>query len=137
MSVQTMQVPRVLTGAYKYLQTEFATYKLNLPNKALQVLIIFVSQSLQLYNSNTKLVKMHMSSYKSLSFFQVSNTGWFHTFDFLNFEIVQAWVEMMSEADDAFLHVHLGHVQLKSQLQDYTITSWSPVWLQNLNCART
>ena len=55
-----------------------------------------------------------MSSYKSLSFFQVSNTGWFHTFDLLNFEIVLAWVEMMYEADDAFLHVHLGHVQLKS-----------------------
>ena len=53
--------------------------KVNLPSKALQVLIIFVSQSLQLYKSNTKLVKMHMSSYKSLSFFQVSNTGWFHT----------------------------------------------------------
>ena len=77
-----------------------------------------------------------MSSYKSLSFFQVSDSGWFHTFDLLNFEIVPTWAGMMSEADDAFLHVHLGHVQLKSQSQDYTITSRSAVWLQNLNCAR-
>ena len=52
------------------LQVLTSTYKLNWPSKALQVLIIFVSQSLQLYKSslqlyksNTKLVKMHMSSY--------------------------------------------------------------------------
>ena len=32
----------------------------------------------------------------------------------LNFEIVRTQVEMLSEADDAFLHVHLDHVQLKS-----------------------
>ena len=43
----------------------------------------------------------------------------------------------MSEADDAFLHVHLDHVQPKSQSQDYAITSGSVIWLQNLNCART
>ena len=34
----------------------------------------------------------------------------------LNFEIVWTLVEMMSEADNAFLHVHLDHMQLKSQL---------------------
>ena len=47
---------------------------------------------------------------------------------------------MMSEADDAFLHVHLlnlDHVQPKSRSQDYVITSRSAIWLQNLNCART
>ena len=33
----------------------------------------------------------------------------------LHFEIVPTWVEMMSEADDALLHVHLDHMQLKSQ----------------------
>ena len=43
----------------------------------------------------------------------------------------------MSEADDAFLHVHLEHMQPKSWSQDYTITSGSAIWLQNLNCART
>ena len=37
---------------------------------------------------------------------------------------------MMSEADDAFLHVHLEHVQPESQLQDYAVTSWSAIWLQ-------
>ena len=30
---------------------------------------------------------------------------------------------MMSEADDAFLHVHLDHVQLKSRSQDYMTLS--------------
>ena len=30
---------------------------------------------------------------------------------------------MMSEADDAFLHVHLDHMQPKSQLQDYAVAS--------------
>ena len=75
---------------------------------------------------------MHMGSYKSLSFVQVNNTGWFHTFtEFRNW----ALVEMMSEADDAFLHVHLDHVQPKSQ--DYAITSGSVIWLQTLNSART
>ena len=44
---------------------------------------------------------------------------------------------MMSEADDAFLHVHLDHVQPKLRSQDYAITSRSAIWLQNLNCART
>ena len=44
---------------------------------------------------------------------------------------------MMSEADDAFLHVHLDHAQLKLQSQDYVITSRSAIWLQNSNCART
>ena len=44
---------------------------------------------------------------------------------------------MMSETDDAFLHVHLDHVQLKSPLQDYAITSGSAIWLKNLNCVRT
>ena len=44
---------------------------------------------------------------------------------------------MMSEADDAFLHVHLDHVQLKSQSQDYAITSGSAICSQNSNCART
>ena len=34
----------------------------------------------------------------------------------------------MSDADDAFLHVHLDHVQLKSQSQDYAITSGSAIW---------
>ena len=43
----------------------------------------------------------------------------------------------MSEADDAFLPVHLDHVQPKSRSQDYTITSGSAIWLQNTNCART
>ena len=37
---------------------------------------------------------------------------------------------MMSEADSAFLHVHLDHVQLKSWSQDYTITSGSAIWFQ-------
>ena len=44
---------------------------------------------------------------------------------------------MMSEADDAFLHVHLDHVQPKSRLQDCAITSGSAIWLQNLKWART
>ena len=35
---------------------------------------------------------------------------------------------MMSEADDAFLHVHLDHIQPKSQSQDYTTTSVSAIW---------
>ena len=43
---------------------------------------------------------------------------------------------MMSEVDDAFLHVHLDHMQPKSWLQDY-INSRSAIWLQNLNCERT
>ena len=43
---------------------------------------------------------------------------------------------MMFEADNAFLHVHLDHVQTKSWSQDY-ITSRSAIWLQNSNCART
>ena len=38
----------------------------------------------------------------------------------------------MSEADNAFLHVHLDHVQPKSQLQDCVITSRSAIWLQTL-----
>ena len=37
---------------------------------------------------------------------------------------------MMSEADDAFLSVHLDHLQPKSRLQDYMITSRSAIWLQ-------
>ena len=36
----------------------------------------------------------------------------------LNFKIVQTEVEMMSEADSAFLFVHLDHVQPKSRLRD-------------------
>ena len=43
----------------------------------------------------------------------------------------------MSEADDAFLHVHLDQVQPKSWSQDYTITSRSTIWLQNSNCANS
>ena len=75
-----------------------------------------------------------MGSYKSLSFFQVSDLdGSTHL---LNFEIIRTFVEMMSEADDAFLHVHLDHVQPKSRSQDYMITSGTAIWLQNLNCAR-
>ena len=35
------------------------------------------------------------------------------------------YVEMMSEADDVFLRVHLAHVQLKSPSQDYAVTSGS------------
>ena len=54
----------------------------------------------------------------------------------LIFKIIQTWVEMVSEADNAFLHVHLDHTQPKSQSQDYLIT-WSAIWSQNLNCART
>jgi len=76
-----------------------------------------------------------MGSYKSLSFFQVSNIGW--VTHLLNFEIVQTEVEMMSEADNAFLHVHLDHMQPKSWSQDYAITSGSTIQSQNLNCART
>ena len=43
----------------------------------------------------------------------------------------------MSEADDAFLHVHLDHVQPKSRSQDYAITSRSTIWLQISNCANS
>ena len=39
---------------------------------------------------------------------------------------------MISEADDAFLHVHLDHVQPKSRLQNYTVTSELAISLQNL-----
>ena len=46
----------------------------------------------------------------------------------LIFKIIQTWVEMVSEADNAFLHVHLDHVQLKSQSQDYPIVSGSAIW---------
>ena len=38
---------------------------------------------------------------------------------------------MMSEADDAFLRVHLD------QVQNYAVTSGSAIWLENSNCART
>ena len=55
----------------------------------------------------------------------------------LNFEIIRTQAEMMSEADDAFLHVHLDHMQVKSLSQDYTITSGTAIWLQNSNCVRT
>ena len=34
---------------------------------------------------------------------------------------------MMSEADDAFLHVHLDHMHPKLWLRDYLITSWSAI----------
>ena len=54
----------------------------------------------------------------------------------LNFEIVWTWAEMMSEADDAFLCVRLDHMQPKSWLQDYAITSGAAIWLQNLNCCK-
>ena len=39
---------------------------------------------------------------------------------------------MMSEANDAFLHVHLDHVQPKSWTwsQDYGMPSGSAIWLQ-------
>ena len=74
-----------------------------------------------------------MGSYKSL---QVNDMGWFRTF-LLNFEIVRTYVEMMSEVDDAILHVHLDHVQPKSRSQDYAIISGSAIWLPDLNCART
>ena len=33
----------------------------------------------------------------------------------------------MSEADDAFLHVHLDHVQPKTQSQDYAVTFRSAI----------
>ena len=55
----------------------------------------------------------------------------------MNFEIVQTQAEMMSEAGDAFLRVHLDHVQPKLRSQDYAITSRSAIWLQNSSCART
>ena len=79
---------------------------------------------------------MHIGSYKSLIIFSKPLTldGSTHL---LNFKIVRILVEMMSEADDAFLHVHLDHVQLKSRFQDYAITSGSAIWLQKSNCART
>ena len=66
---------------------------------------------------------MYMGSYKSL---QVNDMGWFRTF-LLNFEIVRTYVEMMSEVDDAILHVHLDHVQPKSRSQDYAIISESAI----------
>ena len=78
---------------------------------------------------------MHMGSYKSLSFFQVSETGWFHTFTELQNHSDRGWDDVWSRW--CFLHVHLDHVQLKSQSQDYVITSRSAIWLQNLNCAWT
>ena len=72
------KVPRVLT----LLQVLTSTYKLNLPRKALQLY-----KSLHLhhgpyhYTSLAKTKNAHCkASYKSLSFFQVSSTGWFHTF---------------------------------------------------------
>ena len=71
-----------------------------------------------------------MHSYKSLSFFQVSThfsesatlNGSTHL---LNFKIVLTWVKTTSKAGSGFLHVHLGHMQPKSWLQDYVITSRS------------
>ena len=45
--------------------------------------------------------------------------------------------EMKFEADDAFFHVHLDHVQPKSRSQDYAVTAGSAIWLQNSDCART
>ena len=44
---------------------------------------------------------------------------------------------MTSEVGDAFLRVHLDHMQLKLWSQDWAITSGSAIWLQNSNCART
>ena len=66
---------------------------------------------------------MHMGSYKSLSFFQGTTLD--RSTHLLNFEIIRTFVEMMCEADDAFLHVHLDHMQLKLRSQDYAMTSGS------------
>ena len=38
----------------------------------------------------------------------------------------------MSEADDAFLHVHLDHMQLNSWSQDCVITSGSAILVAKL-----
>ena len=64
-----------------------------------------------------------MGSYKT-TYFSKSATldGSTHL---LNFKIVQTEVEMMSEADSAFLFVHLDHVQPKSRSRDYVMTSGS------------
>ena len=73
------------------LQVLTSTYKLNLHSKAIQVLI-FASRSLQVQ----LILKMHMGSYKRLSFFQVGDTGWFHTFtEFWNHSDI-GWDEVWS-----------------------------------------
>ena len=77
---------------------------------------------------------MHLGSIKASNFSKSATLD--GTTHLLNFEIVRTEVEVMSEVDSAFLHVHLDHVQLKSQSQDYVITSRSAIWLQNSNCAK-
>ena len=78
---------------------------------------------------------MQMGSSKNLSFFQVSNTGWFHTCTKFQNHSDIGWDGAWNR--QSFLHVHLDHVQPKSWSQDYTISSGLAIWLQNLNCART
>ena len=58
---------------------------------------------------------MHMGSYESLLFFQISNTGWFHTFtEFWNhLDIGWEWDDIISEAGDAFLRVNLDYAAAK------------------------
>ena len=66
-----------------------------------------------------------MGSYKSLSLFSLSffffesatQDGSTHL---LNFDIGR--VQAMSEKGDAFLHVHLDHMQPKSRSRDYAMT---------------
>ena len=63
-----------------------------------------------------------------MSFFWVSKTEFWNHSDI---------VEMMSEADDALLHVHLDRVQPKSRLWDYAMTSGSAILISKSNCAIT
>ena len=44
--------------------------------------------------------------------------------------------ETMSKADNAFLHVHLDHMQPKSRSQDYAIISGSAIWLQKFELCK-
>ena len=67
---------------------------------------------------------MHMGSYKNLPFFQVSDTGWFHTFtEFQNHSDI-GWDDVWSRWCFP-LHIHLDHMHPKSRSQDYTMTSGS------------
>jgi len=66
-----------------------------------------------------------MGSYRKNSNFSKSATLDDGSTLLLNYRIIWMWVQMMSKADDAFLHVHLDHVQPESQSQDHTITSRS------------
>ena len=79
---------------------------------------------------------MHMGSYKSLSFFKVSDTGWFHTFTKFQNYLDIGWDDVWSRRcfHPRSFRSYAAEITVARLCDNFCV---SHLVLQNLNCART